>query len=318
SGSAMGVTYDGKTNTLTMISEVALTTNGPKSSLVMATHAVVTKQPRQIVLEQARVIRPDQRLASDQATVFLRNDNTAERILAVGHVVAASRRAPKQGAGRGPRGEAAASAREDLQADETRLQAVQAVFDLGPRNVPQSGVMSGGVTMDSAGANAGRGSAQRLLMGFDSSGQLAKLRAVGDVKLGQNPADHNPADRNPGGHNPGEQSHTAQTNVAKTAVGRNQARPGAPVPPQVEMASDRIDFKIRSGRIQSADTFGAAQITILSAGVPLSPQNQRAKAVAPITPVRTVVTAGKFRAAFGANNRMTSLHGAPDAKIVST
>ena len=323
SGSAMGVTYDGKTNTLTMISEVALTTNGPKSSLVMATHAVVTKQPRQIVLEQARVIRPDQRLASDQATVFLLNDNTAERILAVGHVVAASRHAPKQSAGRGPRGEAAASAREDLQADETRLQAAQADFDLGPRNVPQSGVMSGGVTMDSAGANAGRGSAQRLLMDFDSSGQLAKLRAVGDVKLGQNPADHNPADRNPGGHNPGghnsgEQSHTAQTNVAKTAVGRNQARPGVPVPPQVEMASDRIDFKIRSGRIQSADTFGAAQITILSAGVPLSPQNQRAKAVAPITPVRTVVTAGKFRAAFGANNRMTSLHGAPDAKIVST
>src|SRR6266853_129936 len=223
SGSAMGVTYDGKTNTLTMISEVALTTNGPKSSLVMATHAVVTKQPRQIVLEQARVIRPDQRLASDQATVFLRNDNTAERILAVGHVVAASRHAPKQSVGRGPRGEAAASAGEDLQADETRLQAAQADFDLCPRNVPQSGVMSGGVTMDSAGANAGRGSAQRLLMDFDSSGQLAKLRAVGDVKLGQNPAERNPADhntgdRNPGGHNPEEQSHTAQTNVAKTVV----------------------------------------------------------------------------------------------------
>jgi lipopolysaccharide export system protein LptA len=71
---------------------------------------------------------------------------------------------------------------------------------------------------------------------------------------------------------------------------------------QVELTAPRIDFAVADGRrLENAVTSGAAQITL----TPVDASNQ---------PTR--VTAGVFTARFD-NNRLTSLHGAPDATITS-
>jgi lipopolysaccharide export system protein LptA len=64
-----------------------------------------------------------------------------------------------------------------------------------------------------------------------------------------------------------------------------------------------MDFAVKNGRlIESAVTSGPPQIVITQPGV-----NQK-----------TVVTAGKFTAGFTERNRLATLHGTPDARIVSS
>jgi lipopolysaccharide export system protein LptA len=59
-----------------------------------------------------------------------------------------------------------------------------------------------------------------------------------------------------------------------------------------------IDFVVRDNQITSAKTSGASQITLAQARD------------------KTLVTAGTFDAKFGAANRLQSLHGAPNARVV--
>jgi lipopolysaccharide export system protein LptA len=71
----------------------------------------------------------------------------------------------------------------------------------------------------------------------------------------------------------------------------------------VEITAAVIDFVVADGRrLQRADTFGAAQIALR----PISSAGQQ-----------TLVTAGKFQAGFDDLGQLASLHGAPDARIVS-
>src|SRR4030081_1399432 len=86
SGSAVGVEYGAKTGTMTLLSSVALDVSKPQALRLNADHGVISKQPRQVVLTAVRLTRERQQLQSDQATVFLREDNTVDRILAEGNV----------------------------------------------------------------------------------------------------------------------------------------------------------------------------------------------------------------------------------------
>src|SRR5208337_5481767 len=86
SGSAVGVRYVAKTGTMNLLSEVVVTVNRPQPVQVNAEHGVITKQPRQVVLTGAHVTREQQQMQSDQATFFLREDNTVDRVLAEGNV----------------------------------------------------------------------------------------------------------------------------------------------------------------------------------------------------------------------------------------
>ena len=85
------------------------------------------------------------------------------------------------------------------------------------------------------------------------------------------------------------------------------ARTKAPESSQrVELTAPILDFVLAHGRhLVSAVTSGAAQITILQADAAAKP--------GPVTRV----TAGKFTATFDERSRLRSLHGAPDAAIVS-
>ena len=105
--------------------------------------------------------------------------------------------------------------------------------------------------------------------------------------------------------------------VTQTAVGDSNPTEGKAgnSPQEFRLTAPAIDFDVVQGNIlRHAQTAGAAQITITqlpqAAG---SPQTSKAE--------RTVITAGKFDAEFAVaegHNQITSVHGAPDARIVSS
>ncbi len=71
----------------------------------------------------------------------------------------------------------------------------------------------------------------------------------------------------------------------------------------VEMTAPVMDFMVKDGRLlERAETSGPPRIVVTQPGA-----NQK-----------TVVTAAKFTAKFTENNRLATLHGEPDAKIVSS
>jgi lipopolysaccharide export system protein LptA len=85
-GSAVGVSYVGKTNVLTLHSKVNVLFNGATPATVTANDGVLTKEPRQVVLNTVRVQSAAQDSQAERATLFLRPDNTVERVLAAGNV----------------------------------------------------------------------------------------------------------------------------------------------------------------------------------------------------------------------------------------
>jgi lipopolysaccharide export system protein LptA len=75
-----------KTGTMNLLSAVAMTVNRPQPVHLNADHGVITKQPHQVVLNTVHMTREQQEARSDQATFFLRDDNTVDRVLAEGDV----------------------------------------------------------------------------------------------------------------------------------------------------------------------------------------------------------------------------------------
>jgi len=260
SGSAVGASYNAKDNSLTMNSQVELTTTGDDPMHIVATHAVMTKVPRQIVMAQPQVTRSDEHFSADQGTIFLRDDNTAYRLLAVSNVHA-----------------------DTIGEAPTHLQAAQGDFQIAPHNQVQSGVLSGEVHVQATGKQPAEGQARRAYLRFSARNVLNFVHAVGAVRMVQHRAP------SPDGQ-----------------------------PQQTEVDADAVDFTLMPGSIlDHADTSGKAQIVILSANNQQSQPGARPVRPKPAGPVRTVVTARTFHATFTDQNRMKTLHGAPDAKIVS-
>jgi len=76
------------------------------------------------------------------------------------------------------------------------------------------------------------------------------------------------------------------------------------VPQDLELTASAVDFFLTNGsRLEHAETVGAAQLA-------LRPR-------APATGPQTLVTAGKFDGHFDESGQVSSVHGAPDARIVS-
>src|SRR5579864_2758554 len=74
-GSALGVNYVAKTNVLTLESQVEMLLSGPNPARVRSTRGVITKDPKQVVLDRPRVVHGEQKLEAEKATLFLRPDN---------------------------------------------------------------------------------------------------------------------------------------------------------------------------------------------------------------------------------------------------
>ncbi len=242
-GSAVGIQYTAKTGTMTLVSAIVMDISSPQQGRLIAARAVVTKNPRDIVLIQPRLSRPDRRLQADKATLYLRDDNTVDHILAEGNVES-----------------------EVRGASESRAHAERAeLFLSGPQNRIKEAVLSGNVHLAAEGERPAEASAGRVTLHFAGEQVLQNVHAEDGVRL------------------------------AQKKMGTTDAQ-------DVELTAPAMDVAVKDGHlIESAVTSGPPQILITQAGL-----NQR-----------TVVTADKFATGFNEHNRLSSLHGAPNARIVS-
>ena len=265
SGWAVGVQYSGKTNVLTLVSQVHVTMAGKKAESLFATHARITHDPHEAVLEHPRLQSESGTVEAEQATLFLGPDNEVQRVLATGNVNAETR---------------------GQDADVMRSRADQGEMLLtGKQNLLRTATLTGNVHVERIGSQPMQGDAGRAILDFLGQNELQKVHAMDGVRLAQ--------------HNTG--------NGAPAA--------GSSSPQDYDIIAPIIDFFVAEGnRLDHAETSGAAKITI-------TPAQSSSAAIAQASDQRTVITAGRFDAKFAAtsdgSSRLTSIHGAPDAKIVN-
>src|SRR5580658_177241 len=279
SGSAVGIQYVAKTGTMNLLSAVVMTVNRPQPVHLNADHGVITKQPHQVLLSAVHMTREQQEARSDQATFFLREDNTVERVLAEGDVES-----------------------EIHGSSETHERSDRAEMWLtGTRNLLTLAVLTGNVKLASLGAQPADAAAGRVTLHFAGSaaGQqlLETVHAEDGVRLSQKNSQGvtGTAVASPASSSPlaSTLSPTLASTLAPPAKGAEQ---------DIDMTAPVMDFSVKDGRLlERAETSGPPQIVITQ------PESNQ----------KTVVTAAKFTAKFTDKNRLATLHGEPDAKIVS-
>jgi lipopolysaccharide export system protein LptA len=163
-GSAVGASYIGRTNVLTLESELRVVLHGRSPATVVAARGTITKTPRQVLLERPSVVRGSQSFAAEQATLFLDRDNTVERVLMSGGV---------HGESQGPSQMQVRSAQLELLLGGAR------------HDTLRTAIVSGDVQVNTSGAQSMQGSAGRVTMTFAGKSLLAKVRAEENVELVQ-------------------------------------------------------------------------------------------------------------------------------------
>jgi lipopolysaccharide export system protein LptA len=284
-GWAMGVKYAGKSNTLTLSSQIHVVVNGPYAAVIEADHGIITNDPREITLDHPRLSRQDGTVLSDQAVFYLGPENQVERVLASGNVTTQARMHDTKRSSAANRGSAGAPAVQSAM----RSRADQAEFLLeGKQDLLRTATMTGNVHIEQTGSQPMEAEAGRLVLDFAGQNELQKVHALDGVRL-------------------------RQKAVAGNKPAANDMASG---PQDFELTAPIIDFTVAQGHIlQHAVTRGAARITIAQAKEASSAATQGP------TAQRTVVTAGKFEAQFASSegqNHLTSVHGAPDARIVNS
>ncbi len=160
-------------------------------------------------------------------------------------------------------------------------------LNMGPKNSIQQAIISGGAKFDTRGGSVAHGSADTFILDFADQNQPSRFHMVKNARMKQDPQ-------------PGKSGSSGQP---------------------MEILADQLDFVLANGnQLKTGDTVGKASITIL----PMPPGSKPAKTDANKGQdlgggnSTTVATAGKFHAIFDDNNRIQTLHGWPDSKIVST
>jgi lipopolysaccharide export system protein LptA len=165
-GSAVGATYDSRASTLVLHSLVKVSTTGRQKADITGQKATILRNPQSIVIEAARMEQPQRAITTDKLTVLLRPDNTVERILGSGNVHAVRE---------GPKG------------FDVKAPAGELVMDR--QSQPQSGTLSGGVTMANRGDPPAEGHAGRIVISFGAKGRLEKARAEDNLEFKQGSPD---------------------------------------------------------------------------------------------------------------------------------
>ena len=164
SGTAKGAYYNSATNQLELKSDVYMVTTGDKAAIITGTSGSIQKEPRQAVLNQARIEQPDRTLTADKITMLLEPDNSVQHVLAEGNVHIESR-GPTIVDITGPRGD----------------------LNMGPNNAVQQAIVSGGAKFDTRGENLTHGSADTFILDFDTENQPARLHLVKNAYMHQDP-----------------------------------------------------------------------------------------------------------------------------------
>ena len=161
-GSAVGANYDSHGGVLMLKSAVKITSTGDRKATITGQSAVITKEPSKVVLQSARVEEPQRTLSADKVTVFMRDDNTIERIMGSGNLHASSTGAKAF----------------EVNANEGNL-------EMAAANQARSGVLTGDVTFASKGDSPADGKAGKVLLSFGAANRLIKARAENAVQLKQ-------------------------------------------------------------------------------------------------------------------------------------
>jgi lipopolysaccharide export system protein LptA len=282
-GWAVGVRYAGKANTLTLLSQIHIVTNGRDSSVIDAEHGVITNDPRVVVLEHPQLEREGLTMRSDHATFYLGPDNSVQRVVAIDNVNAETHAASK--------GTVSKGTSSDEQSPPIHARADQAEFLLTEKqNLLRTGILTGNVHVEQAGPQPMQGDAGRVILDFAGHNELEKVHALDGAHLMQQGV---------------RQAAEPRPTAKNTGIGSG--------PQDFELTAPIIDFTVGPrNMLERAVTSGAAQITISPTPEPGQPSAQAQK---------TIVTAGKFEAQFatdGGKNRLSTMHGAPNARVVNS
>ncbi|HSZ64515.1 MAG TPA: LPS export ABC transporter periplasmic protein LptC [Terriglobales bacterium] len=297
-GSAIGIRYTAKTGTMELLSTVVMSVQRPQPVHLTADCGVISKQPSQVFLTTVHMTREQQEAWSDQATLFLRPDNTVERVLADGDV-----RTEIHGRA-GKSNSAAPGSQTHERSDRAEL------FLTGSRNQLTTAILTGNVHLvsgDAATLSAARPGSLAPIDTPPMPAAPADAKQPAEAFAGQVKLNFAPS-------RAGEQLlktvHAEDgvrllQNASKNATLVTAAAPAktSPGDQQLEMTAPVMDFTVKNGRLLDlAETTGPPRITITQ----------------PTANQKTVVTAAKFTARFTEQNRLATLHGEPDAKIVSS
>ena len=178
SGSAVGERYSAKDNLLTLQSEVSMTVGEASPLKIQAQHAVLGKTPREIVLQHPRTESQRGKGQADEATLFLREDNSLDHAIAVGAVVVDSVEAHSS---KNQRGSATLSPASTV----SHVTAKKLEVAMGARNQVRTAVFSGDVHLSTEGSQPIESTAGRAALVFRGRNILAKVHADQQVKLMQ-------------------------------------------------------------------------------------------------------------------------------------
>ncbi|MDT8068885.1 MAG: LPS export ABC transporter periplasmic protein LptC [Terriglobia bacterium] len=165
SGSAMGATYDSRSNVLTLNSNVKFETGGSQATTISANRGLIRKESAEMTLEGVQVVQATRTIDADKVKVHFRPNNEVESVVATGDV-----RLAEKGA------------------NELSVQAPRADLDIAQKNLIHRAVFTGGVQIEGRGNTAVNGTAGTVTLDFVGQNHLSHVRASNRVHLQQLPA----------------------------------------------------------------------------------------------------------------------------------
>ena len=284
-GWAVGVQYAGKTNTLTLTSQIHVILNGENAAAIEAAHGVITGDPREVVLDHPHLDRQGGLLQADQAIFHLGQDNNVERVQAIGNVIAENRVAT---------GKAAPQAG---QTSEIRTHSDEAELLLtGKQDLLRTAVLTGHVHVEQSGAQPIEGDAGRVLLEFQGQNQLQKVHALDGARLAQKATGVKPS---------GASSGPQDFELTATAIDFDVAE-GHILDRAETSGAAQITISSSSQQAQETPT-GAAQA---------SPSQRTVVTAAKF--VAKLSTDDRSKGQHASGIHLSSIHGAPEARIVSS
>jgi len=157
SGSALGATYEAKSNAMRLLSQVQFDIVDTVATHVTAAKAEITQQPRNATLIQVHMQQPASALEANQLVLDLADDNSIRGGTATGNV--------------------------SFHRGATFASSPVMTFKTGQRGDLESANMTGGVTL--AGDRGQTGSAGRANLSFDQTGKISRIKVLENVKLVQ-------------------------------------------------------------------------------------------------------------------------------------
>ena len=189
-GSAVGAKYSARDNVLTLQSQVRMTVGDATPLRILAQHAILGKTPREIVLERPQTESQQGQGQADQATLFLREDNTLDHAVAAGNVAIDSAGPPPS---KNQRTSATLHSSDPKFSPTTsHVTAEKLEVAMGGRNLIKTAIFSGDVRLKTEGSQPTESTAGRAALTFRGRNILTRVHAEQQVKLIQ----HQDAEKN--------------------------------------------------------------------------------------------------------------------------